>query len=219
MFFFTFIASVAFVAFPDKSNSIFKQAKNAGSKIIIEASGSLGLHYDGKCHQTYPNETIRVDEKMDWCSNLIDKNSNDKPWIMYSMSGKGMRVSGYSVRNGCCWYPCCCVDDEHILDVACCCLLYSFSLQGSNDNVTWTVIQKVEKDKSFGDCQFKTYEFPETDSFTYIRLVLDEEYPGCPRCMQINQLELYGKTTDAIFNREEDSDESVSIIGKIISYN
>ena len=61
-----------------------------------------------------------------------------------------------------------------------------------------------------------TFEFDETESFKYVRVVQDEEYPDCPYCMQINQLELYGKKTDDGFDSEVDeSDESVSIIGKV----
>ena len=210
-----------FVAFPEKSNAIFKQAASRGDKITIEASGSLGLHYDGKCHQTYPNETIHEDERMDWCSNVAESKNGEKPWIMYNIRNKGIRLSGYSVRNGCCYYPCCCIDDGHILDSLCCCRLYSYSILGSNDNKTWTLIHKVEKDDQFYDCQFKTHEFDQTNSYTYIKFMLDEEFPGCPRCMQLNQLELYGETTDTFLSMasEDDNDESVSIIGKVKQYN
>ena len=155
--------------------------------------------------------------KMDWCSNIVEEKGEEKPWIMYSIKNKGMRLSGYSVRNGCCWHRCCCMDDGHLIDDFCCCRLYSYSLLGSNDNKTWTFIHKVEKDEKFYDCQFKTYEFEQTSSYTYIRFMLDEEYPGCPRCLQLNQLELYGETTDSYFSASEqdDNDESVSIIGKV----
>ena len=211
---------MAFVAFPNKNDAILQPAIKSGLKISVEASGSLGVHYDGKCHKTYPNQTLIVDEKLDWCSNIADNKKDEKPWIMYSIKGKGMKVTGFSVRNGCCWYPCCCIDDDHMVDYACCCRLDSFSLQGSNDNKTWKTIHHEEKDKIYYDCQFKTYNFPETESFTYIRFVLDKEYPDCPRCMQINQIELYGRTTDSMFmDNDEESDESVSIIGKVKSYN
>ena len=215
-----FIVFMEFVAFPEKANAIFKTSASRGDKIDISSSGSLGLYFDGKCHQTYPNETIRQDEGMDWCSNIVDAKSGDKPWVSYSVKGRGMRLSAYSVRNGCCWHPCCCTDDNRIIDGACCCRLYSYSLHGSNDNKTWTLIHKVEKDDEFYDCQFKTFEFKQTQSYAYIRFMLDEEYPGCPRCMQLNQLELYGETTDSFLsmNADDESDESVSIIGKVKQY-
>ena len=60
-----------------------------------------------------------------------------------------MRVKRYSVRNGCCRYSCCCTEDGKIVDYGCCCTLYSYSLQASNDNKTWKVLHRVEKDKSF----------------------------------------------------------------------
>ena len=209
-----------FIAFPEKSNMIFKTAIAKRDKIIVEASGSIGLHYNGKCHQTYPNETLREDEKMDWCSNIVDAKSNDNPWVMYSIENKGMKLTGYSVRNGCCWHHCCCVDDDRLIDGICCCRLYSYSILGSNDNSTWTLIHKVEKDQKFYDCQFKTYDFEQTTSYRYIKFKLDEEYPGCPKCLQLNQLELYGETTDSFVSMhgEDDGDESVSIIGKVKRY-
>jgi hypothetical protein len=209
-----------FIAFPNKPNAIFKDAESRGNKIEIEASGSLGLYYDGKCHKTFPNETIRQDEKMDWCSNVAEKKSGRSPWIMYSIKKKVLRISGYSIRNGCCVYPCCCIDDTHFVDGMCCCKLYSYSVHGSKDNRTWTVIHRVEKDNKFFDCQFKTYEFEKTESYVYIRFMLDEEFPGCPKCMQLNQVELYGETIDAIvsLSADDESEESVSIIGKINRY-
>lgn len=127
-------------------------------------------------------------------------------------------LKGYSIRNGCCWNSCCCIDDNNYIDQACCCDLYSFSLQGSNDNKTWSVIHKVSKDGSFYHCKEKTYEFPETSEYKVVRIVDDDESPGCEYCMAINQVEFYGRlvnsgTIDTI--NEEDDRESVSIIGRI----
>ena len=215
-----FLFYVKFMAFPEKSNALLTNAAKSNS-LIFDASGSLGLYRGGKCQQTYPNETIHENEEMDWCSNIATKDNSDHPWISYSIKNKGMRLTGYAVRNGCCYFDCCCTEDGRIIDEVCCCRLYSFSLQGSNDNKTWTVIHSVEKDR-FKDCQFKTYEFPQTESFKFIRFIQDEEYPGCPKCLQINQIELYGTTTDSyIFSdmgEEEENDESVSIIGKVKHY-
>lgn len=216
-----FTIFLEFIAFPEKANALFKSATAKGDKILIDASGSIALHYDGKCHQTYPNETIHEDEKADWCSNIADARRGENPWIMYSIKNKGIKLSGFSVRNGCCWDQCCCEDYEHIIDGYCCCRLYSYSIHGSNDNKTWTIIKKIIKDDEFYDCQFKTFEFERTPSYRYIKFMLDQEYPGCPRCMQLNQLELYGETTDSFVStlREEYDDESVSIIGKVKQYN
>ena len=210
------MAIMKFVAFPDRTDSIFQQVSK-NTDIEVASSGAIGVFYKGKCHITQPNETLHSEEKMDWCSNVA-KSGEDKPWITYSLKNKGMSLTGYSLRNGCCYYSCCCTDDNTFIDYdsGCCCRLYSFSLQGSNDNKTWTIIHKVEKDERFRYCEFKTYEFKQTGSFKYIRLVQEKEYPGCPFCMQLNQIELYGQTTDMFSNDEaEDNDESVSIIGKL----
>ena len=211
-----FFIFIEFIAFPRKNDALLLNGIESNS-LTIESSGSMGLHYNGKCHQTFPNETIHENEKMDWCSNIVPKESNEKPWISYSFKNNGMRLTGYSVRNGCCWHLCCCLDDNKLVDGYCCCRLYSYSLQGSNDNSTWIVIHKIERDSRFYDCQYKTYEFPQTESFRYIRFVMDEEYPGCPKCMQVNQLELYGSKTDSYFSsfENDENDESISIIGKV----
>ena len=206
-----------FISFPERKDSIFQKASNKNTDIEIAASGSLGLYFDGKCHKTFPNETVNIDQKMDWCSNVA-KSNEEKPWITYNLKNKAMKLTGYSVRNGCCYHKCCCIDDQTMIDerTYCCCYLYSFSLQGSNDNKTWKIIHNVEKDDNFHRCEFKTYEFQQTESFRYIRFMLEKEYPGCPFCMQINQIELYGDTTNSFFAEDtEDNDESVSIIGKL----
>ena len=53
-----------------------------------------------------------------------------------------------------------------------------------------------------------------------MRLIMDEPYPGCPRCMQINEIEIYGETITSFSEFSElgdgdENDESVSIIGKL----
>ena len=209
-----------FVAFPKKADAIFSTSiEKDKNSVVVESSGSMGLFYSGKCHQTYPNETLISDKKNEWCSNIAV--SRDKmPWISYSVVNKKMKLTGYSLRNGCCWHKCCCTDDNSGNDF-CCCELYSFSLQGSNDNVTWKTIHTVEKESRFLFCEFKTYEFPKTEEFRYVRLIQVEEKPNCPICMQINQLELYGDLIDSAFGGfdAEENDESVSIIGKVRSRN
>jgi hypothetical protein len=206
-----------YTAFQERSNSIFRKALSTKGTVYVESSGSIGLFYGGKCHQTYGNETIQDNENLEWCSSIAPT-KDSKSWIQYSISNKAIKVAGYSLRNGCCKYICCCVDDQTDIDY-CCCDLYSFSLQGSNDNRTWKVLHRVEKDNKFYHCQYKTYELDKvSDSYRYIRLVQDQEYPGCPKCMQINQIEIYGETVNAnnyISESTEDDDESISIIGKI----
>ena len=214
-----FLILMEYVAFPERKDSIF--AKTELSEIGVTASGSMGLYYEGKCHQTFPNETLSADKKMDWCSNIA-KSDEDKPWISYNLKDKAMKIKGFSVRNGCCWYGCCCVDDNtRITDVECCCVLVGFSLQGSNDNSTWKVIHKVDEVNNFYPCTFRTYEFAETEPFRYIRFVQERQVKGCQFCMQLNQLELYGSTIHSSYSNEDidENDESVSIIGKIRASN
>ena len=214
-----FLTFVAFSAFPESKDSIF--AHQEKGSIDIAVSGSLGLYHGGKCHPTYGNYTLVSEEYNDWCSNMaVDKKDPTKsPFIQYSLKGKQMKVKKYSVRNGCCRYDCCCTEDGQTIDYFCCCRLYSYSLQASNDNKTWKVLHKVEKDRSFNYCEVKTFEIKEPEApYTFFRFVLDEEWPSCPKCMQINQIELYGATVAGSFssiNGNEDEDESISIIGRV----
>lgn len=214
-----FLVIMQLVAFPLRDDTILDKAFD--SKMLnIEASGSIGQYSaTDECIQTYPNHTVGVDDiKRDWCSN-IGKDKNDKPWILYSLKGKKMSIKGYSVRNGCCYYGCCCVNGQSI--AYCCCDLYSFSLLGSNDNITFKPIHKVEKDSDFYFCKHKTYEFDETEQFRFIKFVLDEQKPGCDFCMAINKIELYGRVSGSFDDFKQDAavddDETVSIIGKIKS--
>ena len=215
-----FLFCLLYVAFPSKSDAIFQHTADKDKNIIVESSGSIGFFYEGKCHKTFPNETLTPDIKSEWCSN-VGKSKTDFPWISYSMKEKAFKITGYSIRNGCCYYGCCCIDDSSFIDGAagCCCNLYSFSLQGSNDNKTWKTIHKVEKENNIGYCESKTYEFKQTQSFVFIRFVQDEPRPGCQYCMQVNQLELYGETVASSYirgdNDDDENEESVSIIGKV----
>ena len=220
MMFSLLLSFVSFVAFPESSEALFSGTKK--DVVSIEVSGSLGLYHDGKCHKTYGNETIVSNEYSDWCSNIAydKKDPNQNPWIQYSLDRKQMKITKYSVRNGCCHYPCCCTEENgRVVDYGCCCFLYSYSLRASNDNKTWTVLHKVEKDRTFDYCGTKTFELAEMSSpYRYFRFVLDEEWPNCPKCMQINQIEFYGETVSsqyASYSDSSDDDESISIIGRI----
>ena len=217
MFTLLLMGFVNFIAFPESKDSILEaQSKENSKSVVVEASGSLGLLKNGKCVKTYPNETLISDEKIEWCSNIVPQ--EQKPWIQYSINDKQMKVKKFSIRNGCCRYVCCCDDTGKVIDGYCCCYMYSYSLHASNDNKTWKAIYKVEKDNSFYSCLTKTFELEkETEPFTYFRLVLDEEYPNCKRCMQVNQIEFYGKVVNRGITSYSDNedDESISIIGRV----
>ena len=189
-----FIIFMEFVAFPTKNNAIFANEMKKNTDIVeTHVSGSLGLYYSGKCHKTYPNQTLFSDEKQDWCSKVA-KSDNDKPFITYKIKNKKMKLTGINVRNGCCYYACCCDETGKYIDGSCCCALYSFTVEGSNDNKTWKFIHKEEKLSKFYGCMSKQFEFQETEPFEYVRIVQDEPWPGCLFCMQINQVEFYGTT-------------------------
>ena len=207
---------IAFIAFPDRSDALFKS-----NTPTIFASGSIGYRRHNGCQPTLPNQTLIGNEEMDWCSNLARKD-DEYPWISYTFPGKVMKLTGYSVRNGCCLPHCCCIpESDEDIDIECCCELYSFSLQGSNDNHTWKVIHQIEEKRDFFFCKFETYEFPKTEGFRFIRFKMDKERPQCPKCLQLNQIELYGEIVSSPFESYYDYDEneeSVSIIGKIRRY-
>ena len=213
------LISMSYTSIPKREDALLSQSRVAP---IIDASGSIGCrNSDGKCKQTFPNQTIVGDPNWDWCSN-IGKSKDDHPWVSYRFPSKAMKIRGYSVRNGCCFYHCCCdPETDEDFDLGCCCRLYSFSLQGSNNNKTWKTLHKVESDRDFYECQVKTYEFDLSEPFFYVRFVLDSPWPGCVKCLQLNQIELYGETihtNDDSYEGEEDNEESVSIIGKVKKY-
>ena len=215
---FTFI-SLAFVAFPDRKDSLFY---GDNYKLIeAEASGSIGSIKNNNCVQTFPNETLTSDETLEWCSNVAeDKNDPlQNPWIQYSIKGKQMKITGFAVRNGCCRFTCCSFADNSKLDSYCCCDLYSYSLHGSNDNKTWKVLFKKEKFNEFSYCEVKIFELKKmSEPFKYIRFMLDQEYPNCLKLLMINQIDVFGETISSEFMDYSDStedEESVSIIGRV----
>ena len=198
--------------FPERNDSI---TKNNKKEMIISASGTLDQWYDEKCHETF-TENVFVSTKSDWCSNA-NKTKTDRPWISVAIKGKAMKLTGYSLRAGCSSYYCCCCTEDGKDARKCCCDLYSWSLQVSHNNVTWKTVHKVEKDKDFYGCRNRTYEIKDVDEYyEYVRLIQDAPWPSCDYCICINQLELYGTTISLeVYEEAEDSEESVSIIGKI----
>ena len=207
-----------YVAFPNRNDSIITNTIKQHGNVQVQSSGSQGLWTGSKCVRTNPNSTIETDKTIDWCSNIgLTDHSIGKPWISYSIKDKIMKVTGFTIRNGCCWYDCCC-NEQEIQDVRCCCRLSKFALEGSNDNITWDIVYKIQKDTTFHYCEFKTFTLDTTYTYRFFRFILDEEYGDCIFCMQINQIDFYGDTFYSPFpNRPfvEDIDEPISIIGKI----
>jgi hypothetical protein len=129
-----------------------------------------------------------------------------------NVRGKSISLTGYSLRMGCCYYydACCLKTGEYIW----CCLLYSWSLQGSHDNSTWTEIHKIEKDRDFYYCQNRIYEV-KSEPFEYIRIIQNEAYPGCDFCVCLNKLELYGSVSSSSSSQSPfniDNEDSISIL-------
>ena len=204
--------SLNFVHFRERSDAIFSNLEEPPK---IYSSGSFGLfNSDSNCYPTFPNFTINSNRKFDWCSNIAL--GSEYPWISFNIPQKSMKISGFSLRNGCCFQGdnCCNPQTKKKLNINCCSSLYSYSIQGSNDNRKWITIHRVERDNNIQWCQTKTYEFEMSEPFNYIRFQMDEEKDGSPKCLQINQIELYGKITPQRFSSFSD-DESISIIGKI----
>ena len=211
-----FLFFVKYVAFPNRRDALLRTSENlTSSDVMVSSSGSMGFYYNDKCHQSFSNMTLNSNKNIDWCSNVA-ANENDKPWIQLSFKHH-KKISGYSLRNGCCvHYYCCDIETNKVVDYNCCCRLYSFSLLGSNDNNKWEVIHSVKSNKEFYYCKTETFDFGKlTGPFKYIRLVQDQPLPSCQHCMVINQIELYGESAQIEDNDNTDSDETVSIIGKV----
>ena len=212
-----FIFLYEFVAFPERNDAILIKAHKQND-VISSSSGQIGQYINGKCVDTFPNNTIGEDNKWnDWCSNLAKNNDPQaQPWISYSVKNRVLKFSAYSIRSGCCLYDCCCIEGAYVS--CCCCELYSFELQGSNDGKEWTTVHKVEKENQLTYCKSKTYEIGKTVNYRFVRLKLISPYPGCDPCMAINGFEIYGEALKGDYytaNEENENDESVSIIGKV----
>ena len=151
-------------------------------------------------------------------SPLEKPTTNIKVFATYSLKGKRMKLNGYSLRNGCCRHvECCCIDDDTFIDEYCCCSIFSYSLQVSDDNITWRTIHSVEEDHEIKRCTNRVHKFDKDEDFTFVRLVLDKPRPYCENCFALNRFEIYGSAIhdNGIYDINNDDDESVSIIGKI----
>lgn len=196
--------------FPDRTDKLLINNKK---DVKVYASGSIGQYIDGKCVQTHPEHMVdEIERDTDWCSN-INKSKTDYPWLAVSLNDKKMRIKGYSIRNGCCKYGCCCLDDSTF--VTCCCNIYSWSVQGSNDNITWKEIHSVKAEKTFYGCENRTYDIKDSDEYRYVKIVQTEPWPGCDFCMCLNKFELYGTTSNDRMSIDDGDDETVSIIGRV----
>lgn len=212
---------VSFLVFANSKESagIFKKIFN--DKIIaIDVSGSSKQRINGTKQMTLPEYAIYpFDKKYDWCSNCM-KTYDDHPWISFSLKdNRMMKIDGYYLKAGCCHESrCCCDDDYYGYCVECC--IYSWSLQISDDNKTWTEVHKVDKDYSMKKCKDSTYLLDREYTAKYVRLIQNEACPGWPPCIAINKMELLGQIVGDAEPQEDfisfhDDDDDVSIIGHI----
>lgn len=180
-------------------NGIFK--KIFKDKVVIyDASGTSMQFINGSNQRTKPEYAIDpTDKKYDWCSNC-GKTYEDLPWIAFSLKEGEFKFNGYFMRAGCCYGGCCCEDYGYCVD----CCLYSWNLQISDDNKTWTEIHKVEKDQSMRICNEKSYNLEKYYKAKYIKIAQTEHCPGNPPCLAINKFDLFGDVVRTGANNDED---------------
>ena len=203
-----FILSLRHFPFNKKFDGVFKNTYS-DNITVVEASGSM-YAYDslGKTDVlSKPENVIDPSSHTEWCSN-VNKSKSDRPWLLVSFKKSiKLKLSGYSMRSGCCNYG-----------DGCCCRLNSWSLLGSNDNATWTTIHKVDDKTDFYHCDEVNYEINSErfEPFTFFKLVQDKPYKNCWFCIELSRVELYGKLdVNDDFNDVSSNDDEVSIIGKV----
>lgn len=209
MFFLSYFAN-------SQSMRIFKKYHN-DKIIVLDVSGSANQYINGSKQRTKPEFIIdQQEKKYDWCSNC-GASYDDHPWIIFSLKNLKFKFDSFWIRSGCCYTGCCCEDYQYCVQ----CCLYSWSLQISDDNATWTDIYKVEKDYDFRGCKEKTFNLDKVYVAKFVRLIQKEACPGWPPCIAINQMEFFGEVVnDDLTSLEEldyinNDDEDISIIGHI----
>lgn len=184
--------------------------------INLDVSGCAKQTINGTKQLTKPEYAIYPhDTEYDWCSNC-GKTYEEHPWMIFSMKNKKFKFDSYFVRCGCCYHGCCCEDGAYC--VSCC--LYSWSLQVSDDNKTWTEVHRVDRDDNMRHCNEKSYKLDKEYRVRYVRITQNEPCPSMPPCMSLNKIDFFGDVeaddTDSNENYgSPDDDEDVSIIGHI----
>lgn len=139
----------------DKSSNILSTLYS--KKLLqVQACGSSKQIINGSYKITDPYFTVEPwNNNYDWCSTCM-KSYSEHPWIMFSVKDSRMVVDSYTIRTGCAGsnLRCCCEDKLYF---CCRCCLYSWSLQISDDNKTWTEVHRVDNDESFKNGKEKTF--------------------------------------------------------------
>lgn len=206
-----------FFIFASRSIDIFEKAFQ-NKIIIINATGSGNQVINGSRQDTKPEYAIYPwTKKYDWCSSYGDT-FDDHPWITFSLENRRIKFNGFFIRVGCCVVDLCCCDEKIYYCANCC--LYSWSLQISDDNITWKSIHNVTKDNSLRRCNERTYKLDKEYTTRYVRILQNEACPDDPPCISINKFELHGEIIGENENNDEfssfpEDDDDVSIIGHI----
>lgn len=212
------LSLVLSISLSTTTNGIFEKLYN-DKIIVLDASGSSKQRINGSLQFTKPEYAIYPwNKRYDWCSNCAHS-YEEHPWITFSLDKRKIKLNGYFIRAGCCYIDdCCCTDDNYYYCVECC--LYSWSLQVSDDNKTWTDVHRIEKDIDMRRCSEKTYKLDKEYVTKYVRLIQNEPCPGDPPCIALNKFDLLGEvvgddSSSDDFVSYHDDDDDVSIIGHI----
>lgn len=197
------------------TNGILEKLYN-DNIINVAASGSTHQYINGSKQLTKPEYSIFPwNKSYDWCSNFFKE--DNKPWISINLKNRKIKLNGYFIRVGCCYKrQCCCLENDYCVD----CCLYSWALQISNDNHTWTDVHKVEKDSSMRTCAEKQYKLDKEYEARYVRVIQTDPCPGEFSCIALNRFDILGETinddnAEENFVSYHDDDEDISIIGHI----
>lgn len=191
--------------FNTEFNGIFKNTFHSNIT-SLETSGNY-FCYDESLKEdvlSKPENCVDPDSKLEWCS-TYDYSNRLIPFLQMNFKDS-VRISGYSMKLGCCYTS------------WCCCRIYSWKLEGSNDNSTWEVIHSEEKQKDFKECNERSFEVKSPKFFRMIKLTQTEAYPSCPSCIGLAKFELYGDLDDSnyqLFIDRPEIEDEVSIIGKV----
>lgn len=179
--------------------------------ILFRRHYKLNERYDGILKNEYDNNNIKIESNREsfsfnpkvkkeeiikhenclnpssehkWCSKH-DINKPGKPWIrIIFKNNTRILLKGYSIKFGCCNKD------------ACCCKIFSWLLEGSNDNFIWTKLHVIEKNDEFIKCGERTFEIFNFEFYKYFRIRDSDFYQKCATCISILKLEFYGDVED-----------------------
>ena len=206
---FAFLSYKSF-SFNENFNGVFKSLYEQ-NVATFEASGSRYCWDKTLRKDIISKPEYCIDPKSDhqWCSNF-DWKKQMFPYIQINFKNSRLALTGYSLQAGCCEYS-----------DGCCCTPFSWDVTGSNDNKTWTLIHRIEKNEILTNCANQSFQIPsKSKPFRTIRLQQTDVINGCPTCIDLVRFEVYGDFEGSDYSFQEyideiDSEDEVSIIGKI----